>query len=50
VTTAVAAPAPRPSDDELLDAIANLTLREVAYLRMRLYLLLIARIAKDAGL
>ncbi len=31
--TAVAAPAPRPSDEELLRAIAALTLRELVIVR-----------------
>lgn len=47
--TAVAA-APRPSDEELLDAIANLTLLELLQLRLRLTYLWLSRVAKDAGL
>lgn len=48
--TAVAAPAPRPSDDEMFDAIAQLTLLELLKLRMKLQMLLIRRIAEQAGL
>lgn len=41
--TAVGAPAPRPSDEELLEAIAGLTLRELGRLRIRLAMLLAFR-------
>lgn len=44
------AAAPRPSDEELLDAIASLQLYQFVRLRYYLYLMLLRRIAKEAGL
>jgi hypothetical protein len=49
VKTAVNA-APRPSDEEMLHAIAELPLREFLRLKMRLWLLLISRIARANNL
>ncbi len=45
-----AAPAPRPSNEELLDAIAKLTLLELLELRYKLILLTIRKIAEEEGL
>jgi hypothetical protein len=48
--TAVAAPAPRPSDEEMLDFIASMTLLEFLRLKLRLTVLLIGRIAREGNL
>lgn len=37
MTTATAAPAPRPSDEEMLDAIAHLTLSDLTRVTRTLY-------------
>jgi hypothetical protein len=41
--TAVAAPAPRPSDDEMLASIAALSLGDFVRLKARLYLVFLRR-------